>query len=232
MKIKPFGEAALLVEWEATIAPEIHQQVVDLQAQITSQLANGITFIIPAYCSLLVGFDPAIWERQLLTAQLRHLAEVASDRIAKPTRKLHIPVCYEQAPDREEVMALTGLDWSTFVEMHSRKTYRVYMLGFLPGFAYMGSLAPALNCPRKREPRAAVPAQSVAITGLQTGIYPMAAPGGWQLVGRCPIPIFSADDFLFQAGDAVQFYPVNEQEFKDIEQKIEGQTFNWEAIYG
>ncbi len=231
MKIKPFGEAALLVEWEATIAPEIHQQVIDLQVQIASQLDKGITFMTPAYCSLLVGFDPAIWERQLLIAQLHTLAEVSADRTVKPTRKLHIPVCYEQSPDRKEVMALTGLDWSTFVKMHSGKKYRVYMLGFLPGFAYMGSLAPALNCPRKREPRKVVPAQSVAITGLQTGIYPMAAPGGWQLVGRCPIPIFSANSFLFQVGDLVQFYPVNEEDFTVIAQEVDNQIFNWESIY-
>jgi inhibitor of KinA len=120
------------------------------------------------------------------------------------------------------------------VEKHTASTYQVYMLGFLPGFPYMGTLDAALQCKRKRNPRKQVPAQSVAIAGLQTGIYPIDAPGGWQLIGQTPMPIvdiYTEQQFLFQAGDQVRFYPIEKKEFYLLEDAFREGHWNWEECY-
>ena len=149
-------------------------------------------------------------------------------------RVLRIPVCYELAPDREALEDQLGLDWTTFVEKHTASTYQVYMLGFLPGFPYMGILDAALQCKRKRNPRKQVPAQSVAIAGLQPGIYPMDAPGGWQLIGQTPMPIldiYTEQQFLFQVGDQVKFYSIDPEEFDLLKDAFRKGHWNWEECY-
>jgi inhibitor of KinA len=234
IKIQAFGESALLIEFEQKISKEIHQQVMTCKEWIQKNIQSGITFLTPAYCSLCVGFDRQLWQTYELKEQIQKGFDKESITVKQTGRALKIPVCYELASDREELEDQLGLDWTTFVEKHTASTYQVYMLGFLPGFPYMGTLDAALQCKRKRNPRKQVPAQSVAIAGLQTGIYPIDAPGGWQLIGQTPMPIvdiYTEQQFLFQAGDQVRFYPIEKKEFYLLEDAFREGHWNWEECY-
>jgi inhibitor of KinA len=146
-------------------------------------------------------------------------------------------VCYEEpyALDLQEVSKFSGLTPKEIIELHTGETYRVYMLGFLPGFPYLGVLPKALQLPRKRTPRVNVPERSVGIAGQQTGIYPSGSPGGWNILGNTPLPIFNSSSdspFLLQVGDKVKFKVVSSREYQKLHQQIQHQVFNWEAIYG
>ena len=147
----------------------------------------------------------------------------STDRPAqKAARQLKIPVCYElpYALDLLELSKAKGLSVDKIIELHTSQTYKVYMLGFMPGFTFMGKIVPALACKRKLNPRLQVPASSVGIAGFQTGIYPTTSPGGWQILGRTPLKIFNPqkeNPFLFQAGDEVTFYSITKETFLSIE---------------
>lgn len=234
MKIQAFGESALLIEFEQKISKDIHQQVMTCKEWIQKNIQSGITFLTPAYCSLCVGFDRQLWQVNELKEHIQRGFDKEIITTKQTGRVLKIPVCYELASDREELEDQLGLDWTTFVEKHTTSTYQVYMLGFLPGFPYMGTLDAALQCKRKTNPRKQVPAQSVAIAGLQTGIYPIDAPGGWQLIGQTPMPIvdiYTEQQFLFQTGDQVRFYPIEEKEFYLLEDAFREGHWNWEECY-
>jgi len=167
--------------------------------------------------AILINFeqkiDPAI-----------NAAVIALKKPQKEARQLKIPVCYElpYALDLQALSDEKGISLEKIIELHTSQTYKVYMLGFLPGFTFMGKIVPALACKRKLSPRLKVPASSVGIAGFQTGIYPTTSPGGWQILGRTPLKIFDPkkeNPFLFQAGDEVTFYPITSKEFLRIEKK-------------
>lgn len=222
MHFQPYGDRALLINFEQKIDPEINAAVIDLERAVTAGHIPGITFCIPAYCSLTVGYDPGVLSFEELCQKIRDLNIEGQKKELKPPRSLHIPVCYEEpyALDFAEVCQQTGLSREEVIDLHTRTHFRVYMLGFLPGFAYMGRLPEALFCPRKTTPRLRVPAQSVGLAGFQTGIYPSEAPGGWQIIGRTPLKVFDGaqeDPFLFRPGDEVVFEAISAAEFERIE---------------
>ena len=135
-----------------------------------------------------------------------------------------IPVCYdgEFAPDMEDVCAHTGLQREQVIRLHTSRDYLIYMLGFLPGFPYLGGMDERIEAPRLETPRTLIPAGAVGIGGKQTGIYPLASPGGWRLIGRTPIKVYDPDreePILYKSGDYIRFYPITEEEYKDIAQK-------------
>jgi len=220
LSIRPYGDQALLVEFELRINPATNDAVVALARALAAAAVPGLGACTPAYCSLTVGYDPAVLpysEAEKLIIRLNSNAVA----VAGASRLLRVPVCYEAdfAPDLTEVTAHTGLSAAEVIRLHTTTEFRVYMLGFLPGFAYLGRLPAALDCPRKTTPRLRVPAQAVGLAGLQTGIYPVEAPGGWQLIGRTPLAVFDAgreQPFLFQAGDRVQFEAVSSAEFAQL----------------
>jgi len=210
MNIQPFSERALLVNFEQRIAPEVNDHVVQLARALEEAGISGVQYLIPAYCSLTVGYAPEITDYDTLSAQIEQLQEAAQKEEARTPRRVAIPVSYadEYALDKEAVIQRTGLPWEEVIRLHASQVYRVYMLGFLPGFPYLGTLPQALYCPRRATPRRRVPGWSVGLAGLQTGIYPFEAPGGWQVIGRAAIPVFDAerkDPFLLRAGDEVVF---------------------------
>lgn len=236
-KIVPLGDRAVLVNFEQRIDYQVHLQVMSLLSGIKDASIAGITFTIPAYCSLTVGYDPQ-------QTSYRDLKEVISDLMHQPAaenisavvRRLDLPVCYEgaYAPDLKEVSDHSGLEPEEIIRKHTTTTYRVFMLGFLPGFPYMGILEESLQVPRKNKPRMRVDERSVGLAGLQTGIYPFESPGGWNIIGRTPIPVFDAskeDPFLFQPGDQVSFRPVSSPEYKKIRQGIRDNTFDFNSLY-
>ena len=239
----PFGDSAILINFDQRIDPGINQQVISLVKKMEQSPIFGVAYCIPAYCSLTVGFDGQKVNYERVVADLTTLiSQKKEDNGAqfsenKQVRKLRIPVCYEKgfAIDLEEIQTQTGLSYPEIIDKHTANSYRVYMIGFLPGFPYLGILPKVLACQRKAIPRQKVAAQSVALAGLQTGIYPSDAPGGWQIIGKTPLQIFQAsaeNPFLFQTGDEVNFYSISLSSFQKIEKDLAKNTFNLNQIYG
>lgn len=221
-EILPYGDSALLVRFKQEIDIGIHRQVMDLAERIEQSRLPGFRYLIPAYCTLTVAFDPGVapfetWQ-EIIGSQLRRRTTAIEPKAH--TSSHTIPVCYDLpfALDMPEVEAITGLQAQEIVEIHTRTDFRVFMLGFLPGFAYLGSLPDALYCPRKTMPRKKVPMGAVGIAGKQTGIYPSEAPGGWRIIGRTPLSVFDPrrdKPFLFQPGDTVRFQAIPASEWPE-----------------
>ena len=226
--IQPYGDQAILINFEQKIDPAINAAVIALKKAIEIAEVIGITYMIPAYCSLTVGYNRGIIDYKTLIKIIEQIADnqlqISTDEVAQSgIRQLKIPVCYElpYALDLAELSKTKGLAIEKIIQLHTSQTYKVYMLGFMPGFTFMGKIVPTLACKRKLNPRLKVPASSVGIAGFQTGIYPPTSPGGWQILGRTPLKIFNPqkeNPFLFQAGDEVTFYPITIEEFKEIAQ--------------
>lgn len=212
---RPYGDRAVLLQWEPRIDPAINEQVTELAQRLQEADWPGVNFIIPAYCSLTVGYDPTFLSYDQLCADLAELSlppPAEADKGAN-SRLITIPVSYtgDHAPDMEFMCRHTGLSPAEIIALHCSVEYRVYMLGFLPGFPYMGTIPQALQAPRRSSPRKRVPAGAVGIAGPQGGIYPIEAPGGWQIIGRSPVQLFDPDrpsPFLLVAGDRVRFEPI------------------------
>jgi KipI family sensor histidine kinase inhibitor len=214
-RFQPVGDQAVLVEFGDRIDEQINAQVLTL-AQGMSDVV-GVREIVPTYCSLVLLFDPLVVSYDTLCQQIATRLNMPS--ITPVTRRCwRVPVCYG-GDYGEDLLALASSHHLTpeqVIEQHSRADYRVYMVGFMPGFAYLGGLPKALHTPRRASPRARTPACSINIGGQQTAISSVAGPSGWHLIGRTPWQPFVPDRhpaFLFQPGDAIQFMPVTPAEF-------------------
>lgn len=223
------GDAAFTVEFGDTIDPALLAAVNALDAAIAVMQARGglpgLIETMPTFRSLTVFFDPLLTGREVLIAALQPLFAAAGHGQTVEGRRWCLPVCYEgeAAPDLAETARAIGAAEAEVVALHSGTEYRVYMLGFLPGFPFMGDLPEALHLPRRAEPRLRVPAGSVAIATGLTAIYPWESPGGWHLLGRCPVPLFDAAraaPALLAAGDRVRFEPVSMIEFQRLERAL------------
>jgi inhibitor of KinA len=216
------SDQTLLVSFGQHITREAHQQVMRLLRLLESERIAGIRNLHPAYCSLLVKFDPLLLRHEDLQATLEQYLGRLDDVALPEPRLVEIPVCYggEYGPDLLDVCTLHKLEPEQVIDLHSSATYRVYFLGFVPGFAYLGELPEALITPRLPTPRRQVPAGSVAIAGNQTGVYPVATPGGWRLLGRTPLAMFRPDReglSLLSIGDHVRFAPISREQFSALE---------------
>ena len=211
MTIRPASDRSLFVEFGSEISLDIHHHVFHLTRALKG--VRGILNLHPAYASLLVEFDPRMRSFEEMESLI--LKGIDSERLAhshEPPRTIDIPVRYggEFGPDLADVAKHTGLAPESVVEMHAAGEYLVYFVGFMPGFAYLGGLAPELATPRLSAPRKQVPAGSVAIGGNQTGVYPMQSPGGWRIIGHTRAKLFdpdAADPTLLKMGDHVRFVP-------------------------
>lgn len=206
-RLHPLGDAALVCELPPPARLSVQQKIWALTAEAAGWPGVGET--LPGMNNLTLMFDPAQTDAEALGARiLARWPRLRSAAVAG--REVRIPVAYggEDGPDLGDVAAHTGLSPIEVVRRHCAGEYVVYLLGFLPGFAFLGGLAPELATPRRAEPRTAVPARSVGIGGAQTGIYPLASPGGWQLIGRTPLELFdpaAKEPTLLRAGDRVRF---------------------------
>jgi inhibitor of KinA len=225
----PLGDSALTVEFGDRIDRSLVAAVAALDARLNRDLAAGrlpgVIETVPTYRSLTILFDPLVLRRRALQAWVEQVLELTEPAPAAPGRLWRLPVCYGGAfgPDLEGVARACGLSPEGVVELHRGEQYLVYMLGFLPGFAFMGDVPSALRMPRRAEPRTRVPAGSVAIAGAQTAIYPWASPGGWQLLGRCPVPLFdplTPEPALLAPGDRVEFAAISPARLRELEQEI------------
>ena len=232
-----YGDSAVLINFEQKIDKSVNDEVIMLTQAIENATVPGVLNCIPAYCSITVIYDPEQIKYDLLIGLIKTISQQKKDNHKqKKQRKLLIPVCYSPPyeMDMKELELLLGISQKEIVEQHTQTDFQVYMLGFLPGFAYMGSLPRQLICSRKKSPRLKVPAQSVGLAGQQTGIYPIEAPGGWQIIGRTPVPVFAPKNenpFLFKPGDLVQFYPISNVNFEKIEKDVLNEQFNFQNIY-
>ena len=216
MKIRQCGDSMLLVELEPAIDPVINERAILLGARLRARAARGVRDVAPGYATLGVHFDPLQTDLAALERTIEsEFATLASLDAISGRQVIEIPVEYGGAagPDIAHVAAFAKCRVADVIARHSERTYRVYMLGFVPGFAYMGRVDQSIAVPRHRVPRERVPAGSVGIAGLQTGVYPVDSPGGWQLIGRTTTVMFDAgraQPSLLTAGDLVRFVPVGD----------------------
>ncbi|GAB5522158.1 MAG: 5-oxoprolinase subunit PxpB [Roseivirga sp.] len=234
MIILPYGDSALLINLDQRIDEVVNAQVISLDEAIRH--LPQVTYTIPAYCSLTVGFDPELINFNTLKDLIATL-NLKQGKTSEAKQTYHIPVCYEgtYAPDMEAVMEFTGLTKEEIIAKHTEVPFRVFMIGFVAGFAYLGSLPKALYCPRRTDPRKLVQEGAVGLAGYQTGIYPTDAPGGWQLVGKTPVPTFRPSEAvpaLLKPGDYVQFRPISAEEYESIESDIKSGTYRQEVSHG
>ena len=216
MRVRTAGDTLLLVEWDAAIDPEVNRRVIAVAERLRRRVRRGVRDIVPAYRSIGIHYDPLLTD---LPALERVIAEEASHEVDAAadgeTRLVEIPVRYggRHGPDLQSVAEWAGCSTAEVVERHAGRVYRVYMLGFVPGFAYLGRVDPSIAAPRRRVPRDRVPRGAVGIGGEQTAVYPAATPGGWQLIGQTSLVMFEPgreQPSLLRPGDCVRFIPVDE----------------------
>lgn len=234
IEILPFGESAVLVEFGQGIHPEIHRQVKALTDYLDRFPFPGMIEYVPAFSSVAVFYNPV--KAQSLPVELdeaegslayhkvsvliRKIIAQLDHSVANKPRVVKIPVCYggDFGPDLEYVAEHNKVTVNEVINIHANCQYLVYMIGFAPGFPYLGGMSERIATPRRSSPRPLIPAGSVGIAGMQTGVYPIATPGGWQLIGRTPVELFRPQanpPTLLQSGDMIQFCPISQQQFAE-----------------
>ncbi len=218
MSIVAAGDSAVFVEFEDRIDEAVNARAIALAEAVQAAGVPGVRDVVPTYRAVAVYFDPLRTDYERLVDRIEHELRRPSASAAPRREAIRIPVCYggDMGPDLRDLAAFAGLSEDEVVRIHSSATYRVFMLGFVAGFAYLGTVDGRIAMPRRATPRVRVPLGSVGVAGIQTGIYPAETPGGWQLIGRTPVKPFDparAEPFLLQAGDHVRFYAITRQEF-------------------
>ena len=220
------GETGLVVEFGNAIDPAVNTRVHDLARRVGAECGNVVEAVVPTYRSFLIFFDPLLISRQEFVEKIEKLAAAPADSTtAAAVKTVLIPTLYggEAGPDLEFVAGHNQLTPAEVVQIHSSVPYRIYMIGFTPGFPYLGGMSEKIAAPRLKTPRTKIPAGSVGIAGTQTGLYPVESPGGWQLIGRTPLQVFnprSEQPFIYSAGDFLQFQPVTADEYELIRQDV------------
>jgi inhibitor of KinA len=222
-RVLPAGDTALVVEFGDAIDRRLNMQVLALAKRLSEVQLDGVIETVPTFRSLMVHYDPLVLPTATLTTRIAELAPALETK-EEIGRMWRLPACYDArlAPDLDDVAARTGLTPAQVVERHSAVTYHVYMLGFLPGQAYMGDLPAELALARRPTPRAKIPAGSLAITATMTCIFPLETPCGWHLIGRSPVPLWESGPTagaLLAAGDKVIFTPVSLREYERLAAK-------------
>lgn len=220
------GDQGLLVEYGDGIDFEVNTKVRAMAIIMKQNTPKGVIETIPTYRSLLLVYDPSITNLAKLQKELQKLEEQLEEIQIPPPDTVEIPVCYgeEFGPDIEFVAETHNLSVKEVIQLHSDPEYLIYMVGFTPGFPFLGGLSEKLHTPRLETPRTFVPQGSVGIANNQTGIYPVSSPGGWQLIGRSPIKLFAPErpnPFLYQAGDHIKFKPITLEEYSRLAKEDE-----------
>jgi inhibitor of KinA len=228
------GDQAVTLSLGNAITPAHHSKIISIRNWLRQHTFPGLLDIIVAYSTLTVIYDLYEIKRNINPSSVfdfvqQHLNTAynsAGDlNVIKPNLK-RIPVCYEGpfSPDMDLVASLKQISTEEIIKLHTSKIYQVYMIGFLPGFPYMAEIDQRLIVPRKDKPRASVEAGSVGLAGIQTGIYPVVSPGGWQIIGRTPVILFNKNDnppVKLEPGDAIQFYAITKKEFEQFEPSLQ-----------
>jgi len=224
-RLLPAGDSALVVECGDRIDPAINRRVRELFLAVEQSGIQGVVDLVPTYRSLLVYYDPLALSLDDLQERLLDLDARRGDLQLAPPHVIDIPTLYggESGPDLGFVASHNGLTEREVVEIHAGTDYLVYMMGFSPGFPYLGGMSERIAAPRLKTPRTAIPAGSVGIAQRQTGIYPVESPGGWQLIGRTPVRLFDPDrrpPVLVEAGDYLRFVPIDAATFVGVDAAV------------
>lgn len=226
IQLLPLGDKAVVLQFEEEVSEATHAKIQAVAHYLSRHPTPGILEFVPAYTTLTVYYDPWLLSNKGKTDPydkvvtiLQQVLSKAKEQQHSDSRLVEIPVCYGGAfgPDLEEVAKQNNLAPEKVIQLHSTKVYLVHMMGFAPGFPYLGGMDKRIATPRKSVPRAAIPKGSVGIAGGQTGIYPIQTPGGWQLIGRTPLILFDPlreQPSILKAGDRVRFIPITEEEFE------------------
>ena len=230
IRFLPCGDTCLTVEFGNAIDPGINARVCALARILSDAKLPGIVESVPTFRSLLISYDPVTLPYKKLVRTLEPLLDRCEASASGTHRVIELPVRYggEYGPDLPDVAAHAGLSADEVVRIHSGTEYLIYMLGFLPGFAYLGGLDPRIVTPRLKSPRTRIPAGAVGIGGEQTGVYPLDSPGGWRLIGSTPVKPYDparAEPILYRAGDYIRFVPVEESVYLEIRAQVEAGTY-------
>lgn len=213
------SDHSILIEFNGDISEDLLRYILGVAESIEQSLPTGFIELVPAYNSLLIIFEPLEFQPEQASSQIHKTIEKAKPVDASNSRTIEIPVCYDKrvAKDIDYVADYCGMSVEELIESHSSQDYTVYMLGFLPGFLYLGGLDEQLHCPRRDNPRTRIEAGSVGIGGSQTGVYPIASPGGWQIIGRTPmamLDVTKSPPSVANPLDKVRFIPISYEEFE------------------
>ncbi|MEE9247139.1 MAG: 5-oxoprolinase subunit PxpB, partial [Dehalococcoidia bacterium] len=220
------GDRALYIEVGDVISPQVNRRVKGLLDAIDEAAIEGVQALAPTYRSILVYYDPLKIPLEELKQRLSDLGRALPDASSSEARIFEIPTLYggEFGPDLDFVASHTGLSPEEVIRIHAGTDYLVYMVGFNPGFPYLGGMPENIATPRLETPRVKIPAGSVGIAEAQTGIYPLESPGGWRLIGRSPLKMFDPSrdpPALVEAGDLVRFVSIDEARYQDIQGEVE-----------
>ncbi|MBW2250238.1 MAG: 5-oxoprolinase subunit PxpB [Deltaproteobacteria bacterium] len=212
------GDRGLLVEYGDVIDPDVNNKVRSMAIIMEKESSKSVIETIPTYRSLLIIYDPAITNPTKLEKEILALEERLSQIKIPPPDTVEIPVCYggEFGPDIQFVADHNSITKDDVIRIHSEADYQIYMIGFTPGFPFLGGLPKELHTPRLETPRSFVPERSVGIANNQTGIYPLASPGGWQLIGKTPLKLFApehSNPFIYKVGDRIKFKPISTEDY-------------------
>lgn len=243
MEMKPLGDSAILVQFGSEMNQGTHMKVQTMTAHLDAHPFDGLIECVPAFTSVTIFYDPlrirqTYKERrksasslkkeaspyQIVRSIVEELAAGLEQKTEAKPRMVEIPVCYggELGPDLEAVAEYHNLLTSDVIDIHSQAEYLVYMIGFAPGFPYLGGMSEKIATPRHASPKLSIAAGSVGIAGKQTGVYPISTPGGWQIIGRTPIDLFQPEQnppTLLQSGDIVRFKPISLDEYKSYKER-------------
>nr|WP_229725228.1 5-oxoprolinase subunit PxpB [Paenibacillus abyssi] len=233
MQMFPLGESAIRIELGTSIHPDIHRRVKRVTDYLDKHPFPGMIECVPAFTSVTVFYnplqvrklhidDPELKDQtcyEIISTIIQRLASRMNDTSSDQPRVVEIPVCYggEFGPDLNVVAEHNGITPEEVIDIHAGGEYLVYMIGFAPGFPYLGEMSERIATPRRPSPRTSIPEGTVGIAGMQTGIYPISTPGGWQLIGRTPLRLFRPHEHppsLLQSGDIVKFRSISQEEYE------------------
>lgn len=226
IKILTEGDSSMLIVFGNEVSPEINRRITATIELLKNQHIEGVIDMIPSYCALLINYKPEIIPYSVIRKRLETILAMDVKTGVSAKHIVEIPVCYggEFGPDLPYIAEHAGMTQEEVIKVHSSRDYLIYMIGFLPGFCYLGGLDERIHTPRLANPRIRIREGSVGIGGSATGIYPMDSPGGWQLMGLTPVKTFDAGrdvPILLQAGWYVRFVPIDENEFDRIRALVE-----------
>ncbi|WP_067726096.1 5-oxoprolinase subunit PxpB [Oceanobacillus damuensis] len=230
LQITAYGDAGLRVDFGNTISEEINEKIRSFCMYLEKEQIPGVIEWIPTYTAVSIVYDPYLILFDELKKRIKLMEDQLSNLDLPAAEVVHIPVLYggEKGPDLLRVAQRNGLSEEEVISVHTGTDYLIYMMGFIPGFPYLGGMSKKIAAPRLSNPREAIPAGSVGIAGEQTGIYPLDSPGGWQIIGQTPVTIYDPNreqPILLRAGNYIRFVPITSEEFDRIEAEVKAGSY-------